>query len=434
MGLLQLFLVLCMFCTSSGFGVDPALRIDVLDELTLGEGFDGVTQVQGFHSESRAFHFQGSSREVKAPAGVVEQMVQKLKGKNEFTLLATLKQDHLNSGVILSIHHSEHRFLELESSGQRSEVRLHYRTKSQQDHTEVFPYSLADDQWHKVSVAVSASHVILHVDCNRIYERVVEAPFMDIPEDASFWLGQRNAAHGFFKGVMQDVEILVMPQGYISQCPDLNRTCPTCNDFHGLVQKIMELQDILAKTSSKNGTVQCEAISCPPPQCPAGTVPAYVKGACCKECQPVCLFGGRELVEGDQRAVRDSSGRCLLFECRDRSMHRVVPSEPCPELNCPESEQIALSSRCCKVCRGHDFCSEGHGCVEHSDCVNLEAGDCCVCKDGFRPLRDDNAYCEALQILLLLTLYCCVEMQPSFHSARYYEASVIVCFLVCCMN
>lgn len=27
----------------------------------------------------------------------------------------------------------------------------------------------------------------------------MEAPYMDIPEDASFWLGQRNAAHGFFK-------------------------------------------------------------------------------------------------------------------------------------------------------------------------------------------------------------------------------------------
>lgn len=27
--------------------------------------------------------------------------------------------------------------------------------------------------------------------------------------------------------------------------------CPTCNDFHGLVQKIMELQDILSKTSAK---------------------------------------------------------------------------------------------------------------------------------------------------------------------------------------
>uniref|UniRef100_A0A3Q3VWZ9 Uncharacterized protein n=1 Tax=Mola mola TaxID=94237 RepID=A0A3Q3VWZ9_MOLML len=395
-----LFVLFCFLCKLVvGFGVDPALRISVFDELSLGEGFDGVTQVQGFHSESRAFHFQGTVTHCW-----FDEMC-----PDEFTVLATLKQDHLNSGVILSIHHSEHRFLELESSGQRSEVRLHYRTKGQQAHTEVFPYSLADDQWHKVSVAVSASHVILHIDCNRIYERVVEPPYMDIPEDASFWLGQRNAAHGFFKGVMQDVEILVMPQGYISQCPDLNRTCPTCNDFHGLVQKIMELQDVLAKTSSKlsraeekmnglegcycertcsvngvvyredegwtdgcrnctcsNGTVQCEAISCPPPQCPAGTAPAYVKGACCKECQ------------------------------REVGLRIMVPTEPCPELNCAESEQIALDDRCCKVCRGHDFCSEGHSCVEHSDCVNLEAGDCCVCKDGFRPLRDDNAYCEAV--------------------------------------
>lgn len=43
----------------AAFGVDPALRISVFDELSLGEGFNGVTQVQGFHSESRAFHFQG---------------------------------------------------------------------------------------------------------------------------------------------------------------------------------------------------------------------------------------------------------------------------------------------------------------------------------------------------------------------------------------
>lgn len=33
-------------------------------------------------------------------------------------------------------------------------------------------------------------------------------------------------------------------------------------------------------------------------------------------------------------------------------MHRLVPSEPCPELDCAESEQIVLNDRCCKVCRG----------------------------------------------------------------------------------
>uniref|UniRef100_A0A8C5DXC3 Neural EGFL like 2 n=1 Tax=Gouania willdenowi TaxID=441366 RepID=A0A8C5DXC3_GOUWI len=439
---LLLLLLLC-------FGVDPTLRISILDELMLPQSFDGVTQVQGFHGQSRAFLFQGSSRDVKAAAEVAKRMVQKLRGKNEFTVLVTLKQDYLNSGVIFSIHHSEHRFLELESSGQRNEVRLHYRTKGQQDHTEVFPYSLADNQWHKVSVAVSASHVILHVDCNRIYERVVEAPYMDIPGDTLFWLGQRNSAHGLFKGVMQDVEILVMPQGYISQCPDLNRTCPTCNDFHGLVQKIMELQDVLAKTSRKlsraeekmnaldgcycertcnisgvvyredegwtdgcmnctctNGSVHCETISCPPAQCPAGTTPTYVKGVCCKECQ--------------RKGLQSLSKRIFcLCPSQDRTMHQIVSSEPCPELNCPEAEQITLSDRCCKICQGHDFCSEGHGCVEHSDCVNLEAGDCCVCKDGFRPLREDNAYCEDIDECAEGKHYCrentmCVNTPGSF--------------------
>lgn len=41
----------------------------------------------------------------------------------------------------------------------------------------------------------------------RIYERVVEAPYMDIPEDISLWLGQRNAAHGFFKVSLRRVLI-----------------------------------------------------------------------------------------------------------------------------------------------------------------------------------------------------------------------------------
>ncbi|XP_061085891.1 protein kinase C-binding protein NELL2 [Conger conger] len=463
MGLFRLSFVFCTFHIFSvlGFGVDPALRINVFNELKLGASFAGVSQVHGFHNETRAFLFKDVERGVKAPVDVAERMLGKLRHRAEFTLLATLKQEQLNSGVILSIHHADQRFLELESSGQREEIRLHYRSRGQQPHTEVFPYALADGRWHKLSVAVSASHVLLHVDCNRIYERVVEAPFLDFPADASFWLGQRNSAHGFFKGAMQDVQLLVMPQGYISQCPDLNRTCPTCNDFHGLVQKIMELQDLLAKTSSKlsraeekmngldncycertcsakgavyrqdqawtdgcrnctcaNGTVLCETMSCPQPHCPPGTAPAYVRGACCKECQPVCLFSGRVFVEGERKAMRDSSGRCLLFECRGKTMRRLKDS-PCPELNCPESEQVALADRCCRVCRGHDFCSEGSVCEEHSDCVSQEAGAYCSCRDGFRALRDDSAYCQDVDECAEGKHYCrentvCVNTPGSF--------------------
>ncbi|RXN01372.1 hypothetical protein EOD39_6988 [Acipenser ruthenus] len=469
-------------------------------------------------------------------------------------------------------------FLELESSGHRNEIRLHYRTKSQQAHTEVFPYILADNQWHKVSIAVSASHVILHVDCNRIYERVVETPSMNMPGDTTVWLGQRNNAHGSFKGIMQDVQLLVMPQGFISQCPDLNRTCPTCNDFHGLVQKIMELQDILAKTSAKgimqdvqllvmpqgfisqcpdlnrtcptcndfhglvqkimelqdilaktsakngtvqcetlicpplqcapdsvlayvngacckecqpmcifsgrvyldeerqamftssgvcllhecrlsraeekmnsldqcycertcnakgnvyrafeswtdgcknctcmNGTVQCETLICPPLQCAPDSVLAYVNGACCKECQPMCIFSGRVYLDEERQAMFTSSGVCLLHECRDRTMRRITyPS--CPELNCATSQQITLGNSCCKVCKGYDFCADGHRCMDHSECVNLEAGACCSCKDGFRALREDNAYCEDIDECAEGRHYCrentmCVNTAGSF--------------------
>ncbi|XP_008160715.1 protein kinase C-binding protein NELL2 isoform X7 [Chrysemys picta bellii] len=449
-----------------GFGVDPSLQIDVLSELQLGNSIAGVLQVQGLHNGSKAFLFQDTSRNVKASPETAEVFFQKLRNKYEFTVLVTLKQAHLNSGVILSIHHLDHRYLELESSGHRNEIRLHYRSGGHHSHTEVFPYILADDKWHRLSLAISASHLILHVDCNRIYERVVEKPYMDLPLGTAFWLGQRNNAHGYFKGIMQDVQLLVMPQGFISQCPDLNRmfvipACPTCNDFHGLVQKIMELQDILAKTSAKlsraeqrmtkldqcycertcvmkgttyrefeswtdgcknctcmNGTVQCEALICPFFDCLLNSAPAYVDGKCCKECQPVCMFEGRTYFEGQRETVYSNSGDCVLFECKDHKMQRTTKSD-CPTLNCPDSQQISLSHSCCKVCKGHNFCSEGHNCMEHSVCRNLEDRAVCSCRDGFRALREDNAYCEDIDECAEGRHYCrentmCVNTPGSF--------------------
>ncbi|XP_064417638.1 protein kinase C-binding protein NELL2 isoform X3 [Latimeria chalumnae] len=408
------------FCIKSvfGLGVDPSLQIDVFSELGLENSNLGVVQVQGFHNRSKAFLFEDTSRTIRATSEVAERIFQKLRNKHEFTVSVTLKQSHLNSGVILSVHRADHRYLELESSGHRNEVRLHYCTSNHHTQTEVFPFTLADDHWHKVSVAISASHVILFVDCNKIYERVVEKPCMDIPLETAFWLGQRNYAHGHFKGIMQDLQLIVMPQGYISQCPDLNRTCPTCNDFHGLVQKIMELQDILAKTSAKNGTIQCEKLICPALTCSPDSAPAYVDGKCCKECQFLCAFDGNTHLKGERVAVTSNSGSCILYECRDRGMQHLTSSK-CPILNCPESQQITLSNSCCKVCKGHDFCAERHNCSEHSVCKNLNDRAFCVCKDGFRALREDNAYCEDIDECAEGHHYChentvCVNTPGSF--------------------
>ena len=55
----------------------------------------------------------------------------------------------------------------MESCGQQSELRVHYWSRERGPHSEVFPYSLADGRWHKLSLAVGGARVALHVDCNR---------------------------------------------------------------------------------------------------------------------------------------------------------------------------------------------------------------------------------------------------------------------------
>ncbi len=71
---------------------------------------------------------------------------------------------HKDKSVFLA---SSSGFWRVESSGVRNEIRLFFQTSDQQQQREVFPYSLADGHWHKVSLAFSATQVVLHIDCNR---------------------------------------------------------------------------------------------------------------------------------------------------------------------------------------------------------------------------------------------------------------------------
>ncbi|XP_067902605.1 protein kinase C-binding protein NELL1-like isoform X3 [Heterodontus francisci] len=413
-----------------GFGMDPDLQIDVSTELDLDNTTTGVAQVPGLYNNSKAYLFQDVERQIQAAPHIAKKVIQLLRNKSEFTIVATIQQKSLTSGVILSIHESDLRYFELESSGQRDEIRYHYRFNDK-PRTEVFPYRLADGLWHQIALSVSASHLLLHVDCNRIYERVIDPPQTNFNPGISLWLGQRNSKHGLFKGILQDVKIILIPNGYIIQCPNLNRrACPTCSDFLNLVQGIMDLQELLAKMTTKlnyaearlnelescycektckvnravhrsmeswiekcknctckNGAIECRRVSCPPLNCPPDFRPVYRVGKCCKECRPICLYGGQKLAEG-QRALKSN-----CRECRNRTM--AIVHEPCPPLDCPLIEQIQPENKCCNVCRGHDFCAEGHHCGENSECWNLNTKAICMCKNGFIPIQGDTAHCEA---------------------------------------
>uniref|UniRef100_A0AAQ4PWP6 Neural EGFL like 1 n=1 Tax=Gasterosteus aculeatus aculeatus TaxID=481459 RepID=A0AAQ4PWP6_GASAC len=399
------------------FGSDPDYQIDIINELDLANATYGITQVAGLHNGTKAFLFRDAGRAVHAPAHVTERVVQLFRRKSEFTFLASIQQKSSTSGVIFSIHESEHSYFELESSGVREEIRYHYRFKGK-PRSESFPYRLADGQWHKVALTVSATHLLLHVDCNRIYERVIDPPQMELTPGSGVWLGQHSHKHGLFKGVIQDVKLIFAPNGYITQCPNLNRTCPTCSDFLSLVQGIMDLQELLAKMTLKlnyaesrltqlegchcertcsanslvyrdkelwvepencrncactNGVVECRRIFCPPANCSEDWLPVHVDGTCCKKCR---------------REYRSSSFLFFFYfflplqqKCTAVINLLLVQSQANRGLLFP-----SLS--------GYDFCVEGLVCGENSDCKNRNTKAECECRAGYASIHGDSTYCE----------------------------------------
>ena len=74
-----------------------------------------------------------------------------LTGTREFTVMATLQQEDRNAGTILAFSRGPQRYLELQSSGRKDEIRLHY-VHNGAVHVETFPWRLADQRWHKVNI------------------------------------------------------------------------------------------------------------------------------------------------------------------------------------------------------------------------------------------------------------------------------------------
>ncbi|ELK15980.1 Protein kinase C-binding protein NELL1 [Pteropus alecto] len=395
-----------------GSGMDPDLQMDIITELDLVNTTLGVTQVSGLHNASKAFLFRDTEREIHAAPHVSEKLIQLFRNKSEFTFLATVQQKPSTSGVILSIRELEHSYFEMESSGLRDEIRYHY-IHNGKPRTEALPYRMADGQWHKVALSVSASHLLLHVDCNRIYERVIDPPETNLPPGSNLWLGQRNQKHGLFKGIIQDGKIIFMPNGYITQCPNLNRTCPTCSDFLSLVQGIMDLQELLAKMTAKLNYAetrlsQLENCHCEKTCQVSGLLyrdqDSWVDGDHCRNCTcktpSLCtlLASAVRFADNNEHYTFVSLTKhmnvfvSLLLGFQGGVLVKIT--EACPTLNCSEKDHILPENQCCRVCRGHNFCAEGPKCGENSECKNWNTKATCECKNGYISVQGDSAYCE----------------------------------------
>lgn len=98
------------------------------------------------------------------------------------------------------------RYLELQSSGRRDEIRFHFTyitpNGDKQVHTESFPYRLADYTWHRVALSISGAEIQLLVDCRPLYKRVMHfVPDRNFSaSNLQLFIGQRNSySHSLFK-------------------------------------------------------------------------------------------------------------------------------------------------------------------------------------------------------------------------------------------
>ncbi|PNF40371.1 hypothetical protein B7P43_G01573 [Cryptotermes secundus] len=351
---------------------------------------------------------------------------------------------------------------------------------------ETFPFRLADNEWHKVAVSVSGAQVELLVDCHPLYRRIIR------PLDRNFtvpqlglWVGQRSRGHSYFKGALQEVHLISGPHGYLTQCPHLSSTCPTCGQFSLLQNTVEQLTKHLHELSERlvaaegrisrveecdcqkscrvngsvhpdgatwqrgcdicacvHGEIQCRPVQCPNIRCKN---PVINPGECCPSCLKQCYLSGVMYDHGESVNPKE----CIECECLDGLMKckRIDPETMCPPLSCSPQEQFSVPGNCCKFCKDVDECQqegglEGHHCHSNTRCVNTNGSYICECLPGYRRL--DKFNCVELDECSTGEHSChrhadCVNTLGSYHCKcqEGYEGDGYDCKPVCnqtCLN
>ncbi|XP_021709168.1 protein NEL isoform X2 [Aedes aegypti] len=374
-----------------GGALDPG--IDLLDALSLHTNlsqYQGVTVTQEYQHQ-RVFHLSGGDRNLALPTSVFHRAVDQMKRTSDFTFAVVLKQEQANSGTIVSFSNGNNRYLELQSSGRRDEIRFHYThitaAGATQIHTESFPYRLADDAEHKVALTVSGTEVQLYIDCHPLYKRVTHfLPDRNFSaSNMQLFVGQRNSnSHYLFKGDLKDLRIITGPYGYLSQCELMDAQCPTCGQFLELENALLGLKEMITHLSrrlvaaeqrvssieecdckksclingtSKNdgdiwdiGCSQCKCergeVTCGPRPCPEVKCkhPVLEEGECCPKCLKNCYINKKDYEHGEKQILG-----CRNCSCINGNM--MCDMLQCPELKCPPEQQMSVTDECCKFCQ-----------------------------------------------------------------------------------
>ncbi|XP_031629925.1 protein kinase C-binding protein NELL1-like isoform X2 [Contarinia nasturtii] len=401
---------------------------DLLEALELPKNHSrylGVSEAKGMEKPAVKLGNQ-DMRNLSMPTPALNRAINLIKSSPDFTFSTTVRQEKQSVGTLISFSSGNNRYLELESSGRRNEIRFIYTVMGAENtgyqKTESFSYTLADYKWHKVSLTVSGSEIQLLVDCHLIYRRMAD----HIPDrnfsasEMHLFVGQRDADKDYqLKGYIQDAYIVSGPNGYLKQCPNMATQCPTCGQFSllektidDLIKNLDELKQRLVAQEDRivslekcdckkscvtldgkkkednerwddgcntciceKGEIKCNPKSCIKPKCKNPEFPPDDK--CCPRCLKNCLENHRIIEHGEF-----SITGCVNCTCTDGILGcaQII----CPILSCPPETQVQETNQCCKFCPGDDYCGKGHACHINATCLNLNTKYSCTCRPGFQ--------------------------------------------------
>ncbi|XP_022112154.1 protein kinase C-binding protein NELL2-like isoform X2 [Acanthaster planci] len=418
-------------CQVLSYGVDPALEVNLLEAIAMtSSAATGIRQVPGYHNEGPAYSFEGGDRTLQVPEEFFDKTKKLLAATTDFTILATVKQLKRNTASLVSITAGRARFMELFMSTRNNEIRFYYQHDGKVMQESFDIEETMSDRWARIALSVSGTHVRLFYDCKEVDSRYIPQPDLRMADaELAMWIGQRGPDKTYFRGSLQDVRIVAMPQGFLAQCPSLSRDCPTCGQFQAMADGIQELearirtlehklftaetrieelqqcpcarscevsgavredgetwQDGCTQCTCSSGKVKCLPIKCPKLYCKN---PVHEDGQCCASCKRNCTSSG--LMYGHMEEYQELRSRgptqiCTTYKCMDgvattrssKLIHQV-----CATPNCPASERVSVPGHCCQFCEGMDHCSLGHTCQPPKVCTNLQTKYACHCPPGY---------------------------------------------------
>ncbi|XP_077864690.1 thrombospondin-2-like [Saccoglossus kowalevskii] len=331
-------------------------EIDLFDAVGVDENTEGVRKVAGPDPNALALKFRLKSPvSLTAPDSVLKELLESMRTDAGFVFTTSLKQDRGNRGSLVSID---------SKVGNRRQFGLHSNTKTNsvdlfytmQDHTNTpiemlgtfNGVTLADGQWHNMTLVVADSVAVLHVDCQRVGLLTLHTPFYMDMQSEGYSLqivqgAQDTAIVRNFKGLLQNIKFITEAsyETYLAEqgCPEeLRPFVPTTpspidnnvdNGFRYDCQyTCKELIDIFNEVDRMGAeTEELKRIIGAPPD-----------GGCFYD--SIFHSNGSDWIVNKCKkcSCKDSKVSCSLIEC--------------PVVTC--KEPVVLEDQCCPVCSMND--------------------------------------------------------------------------------